>query len=422
MPTSRYSRRLTNTRPFDMDQNAPSAALRSQLPLPLLSAIAALPPMAVDMYLPAMPQIALDFGSSLNTIQNSLSLFLLGFGLGMLVWGPLADKHGRQPLARFGLASFALASLLLVFSNNATLFLGLRFVQGILGSAATVTVPAMIRDTFGKDTAKGMSTVMIIMLVAPLVAPLVGSTILALAPWEGLFVFQTVYALTLLVLVWKLLPETRPAAFAAAASSPLRNYQIIFGQRRIYWDIFTYMLLALTFFLYLTAVSFIYITWYGVSETAFGYLFACSAAALIIANITNRQLVSRVTPRRMLRYALGAALVCTALLFAGFLLGIGLAATVLIFFGIVGCLGIAWVNADALIIMEFPQQAGSASAVVGTMRFGVGAMAGPLLAWTYTGTPKPVAALMLGCLVLAALLQGSLFLQHKRKGRQQAPS
>ena len=405
-----------------MDQNAPSAALRSKLPLPLLSAIAALPPMAVDMYLPAMPQIAEDFGSSLNTIQNSLSLFLLGFGLGMLVWGPLADKHGRQPLARFGLASFGIASLLLVFSTSASVFLVLRFVQGILGSAATVTVPAMIRDTFGKDTAKGMSTVMIIMLVAPLVAPLVGSTILALAPWEGLFVFQAVYALTLLVLVWKLLPETRPTQFAAAARSPLGNYRIIFSQQRIYWDIFTYMLLALTFFLYLTAVSFIYITWYGVSETAFGYLFACSAAALIIANITNRQLVSRVTPRRMLRRALGAALSCTVLLLIGFLFDMNLTLTVLLFFGIVGCLGIAWVNADALIIMEFPQQAGSASAVVGTLRFGVGALAGPLLAWTYTGTPKPVAALMVGCLALAAVLQGSLYLQQQRKGRPQAPS
>lgn len=87
-----------------MDHNAPSAALRSQLPLPLLSAIAALPPMAVDMYLPAMPQIADDFGASLVTIQNSLSLFLLGFGLGMLLWGPLADKYGRRPLAMLGLA------------------------------------------------------------------------------------------------------------------------------------------------------------------------------------------------------------------------------------------------------------------------------------------------------------------------------
>ncbi|MES2603603.1 MAG: MFS transporter, partial [Pseudomonadota bacterium] len=138
------------------DHAAPSAALRASLPLPLLSAIAALPPLAVDMYLPAMPQIATDLGTSLNTIQNSLSLFLLGFGLGMLVWGPMADKYGRRPLALLGLCGFAVISLLLTFSSSAVMFLGLRFIQGMIGSAATVTVPAMIRDCFGKDTAKGM--------------------------------------------------------------------------------------------------------------------------------------------------------------------------------------------------------------------------------------------------------------------------
>ena len=399
------------------DHSAPSASLRAALPLPLLSSIAALPPLAVDMYLPAMPQIAEDFHTSLSVIQNSLSLFLLGFGLGMLLWGPLSDKYGRRPLARFGLACFGLISLMLVFSPSANVFLGLRFVQGIFGSAATVTVPAMIRDCFGKDTAKGMSTVMMIMLVAPLVAPLIGSNILALAPWEGLFVFLTIYAVILSLLVWRLLPETRPEHFATTTQSPLNNYRIIFSKRRIYPDLMSYMLLALTFFLYLTSVSFLYITWYGVSETRFGYLFALSAAALLVANFTNRQLVSRVTPRRMLRRALAGSFIFTVLLLAGFLLDMNLTATVVVFFGLVGCLGIAWVNADALIIMEFPQQAGSASAVVGTMRFGVGAMAGPLLAWTYTGTPRPVAILMVACLMLASILQAWIY----RRDRQASP-
>lgn len=388
-----------------MDHTAPSAALRGKLPLPLLSAIAALPPMAVDMYLPAMPQIADDFGTSLVTIQNSLSLFLLGFGLGMLVSGPLADKYGRRPLALLGLAGFAIASLLLTFSGNATLFLLLRLVQGMIGSAATVTVPAMIRDCYGKDTAKGMSTVMIIMLVAPLVAPLVGSTLLTLWAWESLFAFQLFYAGTLLVIVWKLLPETRPANAVSATTSPLDNYRIIFSNRRIYWDLPTYMLLALSFFTYLTAVSFIYITWFGVSETMFGYLFACSAGALIVANVTNRRLVSHIGPRRMLQRALGSALLPAALLVGGTLLHMGLVTTVIAFFFLVGCLGVAWVNADALVLIEFPHHAGSASAVIGTMRFGVGALAGPVLAWVYTGTPLPVMVLIFALLMTAAALQ-----------------
>jgi DHA1 family bicyclomycin/chloramphenicol resistance-like MFS transporter len=388
-----------------MDHSAPSASLRASLPLPIMAAIAALPPLAVDMYLPAFPQIAADFDTTISVIQNSLSIFLVGFGCGMLVFGPLADRYGRRPLALFGLTGFGLASLLLVLSNNPALFLAFRLLQGFLGSAATVTIPAMIRDTYGKDTAKGMSTVMMIMLVAPLIAPLFGSWILAVAPWQGLFVFVALYALILMVLSWRLLPETKPANLVPKQLSPLRNYQIIFSNHRIYWDLFTYILLALAFFVYLTSVSFIYITWFGVSETSFGYLFACSAAALIIANFANRQLVTHVGSRRMLQRALAGGVVFVLLLLVLLLLGGGLWLTVLNFFCIVGCLGIAWVNADALVILEFPQQAGSATAVIGTLRFGFGALAGPLLAVTYTGTPLPVAILLVLCLLGAGAIQ-----------------
>ncbi|MES2603602.1 MAG: Bcr/CflA family drug resistance efflux transporter, partial [Pseudomonadota bacterium] len=103
-------------------------------------------------------------------------------------------------------------------------------------------------------------TVMIIMLIAPLVAPLIGSTLLALAPWESLFAFQLVYAVVLVFIVWRLLPETRPANYASMVHSPLRNYQLIFSNRKIYWDVLSYIMLALSFFTYLTAVSFLYIT------------------------------------------------------------------------------------------------------------------------------------------------------------------
>jgi MFS transporter, DHA1 family, multidrug resistance protein len=409
-----------------MDQAAPSAALRSALPLPLLSAIAALPPLAVDMYLPAMPQIANNFGTPLSTVQNSLSIFLLGFGAGMLLYGPLADRHGRRPLALLGLLGFCLTSLLLVFCPNATLFLWFRLLQGLLGSAAAVTIPAMIRDCYGKDTAKGMSTVMMIMLVAPLVAPLIGSWILAIAPWQGLFVFQAIYAVILLGITWRLLPETKPTALVTSAPSPFRsspfrnsplsnsplsNYQIIFSNRKIYVDLLTYVMLALAFFVYLTSVSFIYITWYKVSETMFGYLFACSAGALILANFTNRQLVSRIGPRRMLATALSAGVGFALLLVSLTMFEAGLVAIVAGFFGLVACLGVAWVNADALVIMDFPHQASSASAVIGTLRFGFGALAGPILAWTYTGTPLPTMVLIFGLLLTAAALQ---FIRRRR--------
>lgn len=388
-----------------MSQDAPSLALRDKLPLPLMAAIAALPPLAVDMYLPAMPQIAQRLGVDLSTIQNSLSVFLLGFGLGMLFFGPFSDRYGRRPMALFGLTGFALSSLLLTLSNSATLFLLFRFLQGFLGASATVNVPAMIRDCYGKDTAKGMSSVMIIMLIAPLVAPLLGSLALMLYSWQGIFAALTLYSAVLIVLTWWRLPETRPDLAPDERRTMFGNYRIILGNRRIWLDLLTYILLALTFFTYLTAASFLYITWYGASETMFGILFATTAVSLIVVNVVNVRVVTRFGSRRMLRTGLALGTGFTLGLLAIAVLGLGLYWMVTAFFFVTGSLGLAWVNADALVVIEFPRQASSASAVIGTLRFGVGSLAGPILAWFYTGTPVPVALMMLVCMGGAALLQ-----------------
>src|SRR5690606_38540732 len=185
-------------------------AMTIKPPLLLLAAIAALPPLAVDMYLPAIPGIAASLGTDISTVQNSLSVFLVGFGLGMLVFGPLSDRHGRRPLALFGLCGFGLSSLLLSLSGSAESFLLFRLLQGFLGSAATVTVPGMIRDCYGANTARGMSSMTMIMLLAPLVAPLMGSLLLALDDWRLIFRFLAAYpAVLVLVALWRL-PETRP--------------------------------------------------------------------------------------------------------------------------------------------------------------------------------------------------------------------
>jgi DHA1 family bicyclomycin/chloramphenicol resistance-like MFS transporter len=378
-----------------------------------MAAIAALPPLAVDMYLPAMPQIAGSLQVELSTIQNSLSVFLLGFGLGMLFFGPFSDRFGRRPMALFGLAGFFVSSLFLTFSNTATLFLLFRFLQGFLGSAATVNVPAMIRDCYGKDTAKGMSTVMIIMLIAPLVAPLLGSLALMLYSWHGIFAALTIYSVILIVLTWWRLPETRPDLAPGERRTMFGNYRIILGNRRIWLDLCTYILLALTFFTYLTSASFLYITWYGASETVFGFLFATTALSLIAVNLINVRVVTRFGSRRMVRTGLALGTGFTLALVVIAVAGLGLYWMVAAFFFITGSLGIAWVNADALVVIEFPKQASSASAVIGTLRFGVGSLAGPVLAWFYDGTPLPVAVLMLCCMGGAGLFQLLRAFLHK---------
>lgn len=370
-----------------------------------MAAISALPPLAIDMYLPAIPGMAESLNTEISTIQNSLSIFLISFGFGMLFFGPLSDRYGRRPLAIFGLSGFAATSLVLALSPTSGIFLLFRFFQGLLGSAATIVIPAMIRDTFGKDTAKGMSTVTMIMLTAPLVAPLLGSALLTFSTWRSIFLVLTLYSVVVLALtIWKL-PETQPKNNDSKKTSFLRNYLFILSTPKIYPTLATFLMSSMAFFTYLTSAPFVYITWFGVSEITFGMLFTTTAASLILANFINVRHVSQQGSRRMMHLGMG-----TALLFAIILVGVShteasIYWTVVCYFMIIGSLGIISVNAESLILIEFPNQASSASAVSRTLRFSTGALVGPMLALIYTGTPLPVAYQVLTAISLAVLIQ-----------------
>ena len=394
--------------------------LKDKLPLPLMAAISALPPLSIDMYLPAIPGMADSLNTQISTIQNSLSIFLLSFGFGMLLFGPLSDRYGRRPLAIFGLAGFGLASLGLTLSPTAELFLVFRFFQGLLGSAATVVIPAIIRDCFGKDTARGMSTVTMIMLTAPLVAPLVGSTLLTFSDWRAIFLVLTLYSVVVLVLTILKLPETLPAATADKRPSFIHNYFFILATPRIYPYLGTFLLSSLAFFTYLTSAPFVYITWFGVSEFGFGFLFTTTAASLILANYINVRVVSHLGPRRMMHLGLACALTFASLLLLATLLLDSLLLTACCFFMIIGSLGIISVNAESLVLIDFPNQASSASAVTRTLRFGTGALVGPILALLYTGTPVPISSLVLTAVVMAATVQVVTVLKAK-KSRGKVP-
>jgi DHA1 family bicyclomycin/chloramphenicol resistance-like MFS transporter len=379
--------------------------LRHKLPLPLMAAISALPPLAIDMYLPAIPGMAESYGTEISTVQYSLSVFLVSFGFGMMLFGPLSDRYGRRPLAVFGMLGFAAFSLALALSPTAEIFLILRVFQGFLGSAATITIPAMIRDCFGKDTAKGMSTVTMIMLTAPLVSPLIGSAFLTWFDWHSIFFLLAIYAaIVLMLIIWKL-PETLAAESLQNRQPVLNSYKVILGTPVIYPYLATFLMSSMAFFTYLTSVPFIYITWFGVSATKFGFLFTTNAGALILANFINVRVVSRIGPRRMMHLGLGIGSFFALCLLLATLLGLGLYWTVVCFFMIVGCLGIISVNAESLVLIRFPNQASTASAVARTLRFSTGALVGPILALIYTGTPVPIAGLILGSLCAAIAIQ-----------------
>lgn len=363
----------------------------------LLAAVIATTPLAVDMYLPAMPDIAHDLHAHIGSVQQSLSIFLAAYGAGMLLFGPLADSLGRRPLAIFGLTGFTLSSIALAFVDDINHFLILRALQAFCGSAATVVVPGLVRHLYQEHTAKGMSYLSMIMMLAPLLAPSIGSVILWVSDWRSIFVVLAIYGGIIFALVLKWLPEiSRPTDDQPRATSNFfSGYKIVFSNSLARPLILSMMFGSFSFFCFITAVSFVYINYFGVSEQTFSVLFGVNVICLIFANFINSRFVTRLGSLHMLRAGLSLALISALLLCIFNYLGLNIWFSVFSIAPLMAGLTLISTNTDALILMKFPHNSGTATAVTGTLRFGSGAFAGPLLAYFYTGTAMPFSLLML---------------------------
>lgn len=363
----------------------------------LLAAVIATTPLAIDMYLPAMPVIAQDLNAHIGSVQQSLSIFLAAYGVGMLLFGPLADLFGRRPLAIFGLTGFTLCSVALAFVDNVQHFLILRALQAFCGAAATVVVPGLVRHMYQEHTAKGMSYMSMIMMLAPLLALGIGSAILWMSDWRSIFFVLAIYGALIFALVWQWLPEiSKPISNKPnTAGNFFSGYAIVFSNSQAHPLIMSMMFGSFAFFCFITAVSFIYIQYFGVTEQEFSILFGANVLCLILANFINSRLVTRLGSVRMLRAGVAIALISAFLLCVFNFFELNIWFSVFSIAPLMAGLSLISTNTDALVLMKFPHHSGTATAVMGTLRFGSGAFAGPLLAFFYTGSAMPFSLLML---------------------------
>ncbi len=395
--------------------------LSLKLLLPLLAAILAVSPLAVDMYLPAMPTLAEHLNTPMTMVQNSLSVYLLGYALGLILFGPMADKYSRRKLVILGIGGFFIASLLLPMVSNIEQFLTIRFFQAFISSAATVVVPGAVREYYGKDTAKGLSYVSMIMMLAPMIAPSIGSVLLLAHSWQLIFYVLAMYSLVVLILVFKYLPDAVQANITADENkqekgplSFIQRYKIVLSNGEARLDIMSSMMISLAFFSYITAIPFVYLEVFGVSEYNFSFLFALNVLALMTAHFTNTRFVVRKGSRTMLRFGLSiATLAVTALVLAN-LLELPLIYTVFSIFPLMGSISMVAVNSDALILTKFPTHSGTVTAVIGTLRWGIGALAGPIMAYFYDGSAKPFALLMFFSVLLVLCCQLIVWFSDKK--------
>lgn len=371
--------------------------------LPLLAAIIAVSPLAIDMYLPGMPEIADYFSTKMPLVQNSLSVYLLGYALGLIVFGPMADKYSRRRLVMIGLLGFILTTLALTFAQNIEQFIALRFAQAFISSAATVVVPGIIRQLYGKDTAKGLSYVSMIMMLAPMLAPSIGS-ILLIDSWQMIFYALASYATLIFICSYFYLPDVKSLK-STVNYSVARRYKIVFSNRVARLDLLSIVLISLAFFSYITAIPFVYLTVFEVSEFEFSWLFGLNVFGLMIAHFINTRLVSRMGSRRMLHSGVALSVLAGTSLLVSYVFSLSLVYYVLAILPLMASLSMISVNADALILQEFAEHAGTATAVNGTLRFGIGALAGPILAVFYDGSALPFVLLMVVPVYLVLICQ-----------------
>ncbi|MGO3151238.1 MAG: multidrug effflux MFS transporter [Galactobacter sp.] len=373
--------------------------------LALLSAVA---PFATDLYLPAFPEMVSHFDSSESAVQLSLTAFLIGAGVGQVIFGPLSDRVGRLKPLLVGVILYTLASAASALAPTMTFLIVVRLIQGLAGAAGMVIGRAVISDQQqGPAAARAFSVMMAVGGIAPIIAPFVGSLLADPIGWNGLLWIVTGFGVICLVFVLLFVHETRPksvivAARAAAADGPQESTWKQLGSRGYLANTLAFAFAFSTMMAYISASPFMFQDLMGLSTIAYGIVFGVNALGLLIATAIGTQLSYKLSVRALFLIGL-----------AGNLIGI-LAFTVMVLTGMqslwleiplfiaLGSLGLVLGNATGLALAHVSRAAsGSGSALMGLLQFGLAGVVAPLVSPGESGSLLPLALVMLVASVVA---------------------
>jgi len=372
----------------------------------LLAALTAFGPLSIDLYLPSLPLIASDLQATQASVQLSISVFLAGLCVGMLLYGPLSDRFGRRPLLLFGISLYVVASLGCALADSVEALLVWRFLQALGGAAASVLARAVVRDLFPVTAAARVFSLMhLVTMLATLVAPLAGSYLILMAGWRSLFLLLLAFASSCLVLVAFNLAESHPPQ--QRETSLIQVFRAYGQMLRAPMALGFILCMGLSFagmFAFITASPFVYIEYFGVSSQHYGGLFALNIAGVIVATVFNARLVSRWGADQMLSVGTAvAALAGISLAVVGGLGWGGLPAVVICILFYVSMTGLIGANCLANLLAHFPQQAGAAAGLAISMQFGLGMVFSGLAGAFHNDTAAPMSLLIgvagIGCLI-----------------------
>jgi DHA1 family bicyclomycin/chloramphenicol resistance-like MFS transporter len=384
-----------------------------------LGLLTAFSPLAIDMYLPAFPQMERDLAAAPGRIELTLSLFLAGLATGQYVIGPFSDRYGRRAPLLIGSGIYSLAALLCPLAPAVEWLIALRFVMGFSGAAGLVVSRAVVRDLFDESRSAGVySFMMMITGIAPIVAPLIGGFLLEHFQWHAIFWTLAAIGIFCGAAVIFDLPETLPfnrRLRQSIVSVIRRSAAILLDGRFLGYALaigFSYGAL----FAYITGSPKTYISYFGVTPQAFSGYFASNAVVLLLTAQLNRVLLRSFSSHSLLRFAAIIALAGGITLLSLAVTGVGgfwpfqLALCICI-----ATLGLVFPNATAAAMAPFGREAGSASAVLGLLQYIIGAFAGAAVGLLNGDTPLAMAAVLAAC---EAGVFAVTFWSERRRTRQ----
>jgi DHA1 family bicyclomycin/chloramphenicol resistance-like MFS transporter len=385
----------------------------------VLGMITAIGPFSIDMYLPAFADIAAGLHTTVAHVSLSLSSFFIGISLGQFIYGPLLDRFGRKRPLYVGLVLYLLASAMCVLAQSADMLIALRFLQALGGCAGMVASRAMVRDLFSvEDNAKVFSMLMLVVGVSPIIAPTLGGFVTAAFGWHYVFAILTLMALVIIVAIHFGLPESQQpdAGYSLKPKAILNNFWAVLKEPQFFTYAFTGAVAAAGLYAYIAGSPTVFLEIFKVSEKQYGLIFALVAGGLILATQVNRFLLRQYKSEQIIPAALFVQSLAGICLFAFSLTGfIGLTGTILLLLVYLSCQGFTFPNSSALSMAPFAKNAGSASALMGAVQMGLGALSSAIVSVLSNGTALPMTAVMACCAISSfiILMAGKRIIRHK---------
>ncbi|MBF4491036.1 multidrug effflux MFS transporter [Flavobacterium sp. MR2016-29] len=385
----------------------------------ILGSLTALGPFSIDMYLPGFSGIAKDLHTSVAKVSMSLSSYFIGISAGQLLYGPLLDRFGRKKPLFIGLLVYILASLGCVYVSDIDTFILLRFIQAVGSCAATVASVAMVRDLFPvKDIPKVFSLLMLVLGLSPMLAPTIGGYVTQDYGWHTVFFILMCMGIAILTASQLGLPNSyKPDTSISLKPKPIiSNFLKVLKEPQFFTYAFTGSIAFSGLFTYVAASPIVFMDIYNVDAKTYGWIFAFMSVSFIGSSQLNSLLLKKFTSEQMIFGALiSQSVISIVFLVLSLNDLLGLYETIAMLFLFLACLGISNPNTAGLTMAPFAKNAGSASALMGAIQLGLGALASFAVGVVVKNSITPMVVIMAATTIIAFIVLniGKRFIKEK---------